>query len=61
MHGILRAMARPFDWLFRIANGHGDHHSARDHVDAHLKGGLSDANAEAKMGPPGSSPGGGLF
>lgn len=47
---------RASSWLFRLLNGHGDSASAKDHVDKHLRGRMSDANAEAKIGPP---PGGG--
>jgi len=57
MRSLFRTIARPFNWLFRIANGHGDHASTRDYVDAHLKGGVSEANAEAKIGTPGGGSG----
>jgi len=61
MRNVLRTIGRPFNWLFRIANGHGDSLSAKDHVDKHLTGKMSEANAEAKIGPPGTGGGGGLF
>ena len=43
---------RTFSWLFRLLNGHGDSASTKDHVDKHLRGKMSEANAEAKIGPP---------
>lgn len=55
------AIRPPFSWLFRVFNGHGDSASAKDHVDKHLRGQMSEANAEAKIGPPYGGGGGGLF